>query len=78
MGVDLQGDAVGCGAAENEGVPVRSPLPPGEVHHLREIRENRSHDLRQEIGDSQLIPENPQPHLNADKRPRVVYNAHVE
>lgn len=78
MRVDRQGDAVGCGAAENEGVPVRSPLRPREVHHLRKIHENWRHELRQEIGDSPLLPGNPQSNLNADNRPRVVYNAPVE
>ena len=49
---------------ENEGLPVRSPLPPGEVRHLRETG---SVNFVDKIGKSQLLPRRSKPDAQTAK-----------
>ena len=57
---------------ENEGLPVRSPLPPGEVRHLRETG---AVNFVEKIGKSQLIPRksksNAQAAKNTGRQPEI-------
>ncbi len=49
---------------ENEGLPVRSPLPPGEVRHLRETG---AVNFVEKIGKSQMIPRKSKPNAQTAK-----------
>ncbi|MEZ6032064.1 MAG: hypothetical protein R3C17_03160 [Planctomycetaceae bacterium] len=49
---------------ENEGLPVRSPLPPGEVRHLQETGTVNFVD---KISKSQLIPRKSKPNTQTAK-----------
>ena len=49
---------------ENEGLPVRSPLPPGEVRHLQETG---SVNFVDKIGKSQLLPRKSKPNAQTAK-----------
>ena len=56
----------------NEGLPIRSTLPPGEIRHLKETG---SRNFVEKIGKSQLIPRKPKPDSqtakNTGRQPQI-------
>ncbi len=57
---------------QNEGLPTRSPLPPGELHHLANTN---TLQFAEKISGSQVIPRKPkvinQTHKNTGRQPEI-------